>query len=373
MNIEFLRGPHTPQQYQEAYDLSRTRLHLTQEAHKPNDYYGHMTHLKKYCQYENETYCTLEHGFGSPASLIWDVDLQSPYASHWVMSEQRVEKIKSKTKKWTLAIGPYLHYTPMLLTSQELELEHKRLGRSLLVFPAHSTHHNKVLFDAVQLFEKINLVAKNYDTVRCCLYWADFESEFAQLCLAQGWEIVTAGHIYDPGFLPRLKTIMYVSDAIAYNTFGTHVAYSTMMNKAQVHLEMPWDIEIGQSGKVIDSQENYSTMILKGMSEFTDLHSCKWNDQKLQEPSLDLKRFCGLSSLRSPTELKQLFELNRQIQQIAFHQKSAFEPDQLQRLDFDNDEYFELYREEFYRQQLNREYYQKYASALPIYMNKDLF
>lgn len=373
MKTEFLIGTHTLAQYQEAYDLSLKRPHLSTEAHKPNDYYGHITHLKNYCQFEGEGYCTLEHGFGSPASLIWEVDLASPYSSHWVMSEQRVEKIKAKTNKWTLAVGPYVHYAPLLLNQEQIDNESKRLGRSLLVFPAHSTHHNKVLFDASLLFSKIQSLAQDYDSVRCCLYWADFDSEFAEMCQAQGWEIVTAGHIYDPGFLARLKTLMYLSSAIAYNTFGTHVAYAAMMNKPQVHLEMPWDIEIGQAGHIIHAQENYSNLILKGMSEFTDLHQCKLTPSGLRTPSVDLKRFCGLASLRSPSELKQLFELNRQIQQIAFSKKASFNPDQLQRLDFDDEHNFELYREEFFRQQLNREYFQKFAKALPIYMNKDLF
>lgn len=373
MSALFLQGPHKIQDYLDAYDLDRSRPHLSPELHKPNDYYGHMHHLRQYAQENDAVDCTLEHGFGSPASMIWEVDQKAPFASHWVMSEQRVAKILARTPKWSIAIGPYLHYAPAALDEDNFAKEKKRLGRSLLVFPAHSTHFNRVQFDAQRFIGKIKEISQNYDTVRLCLYWADLDGSFAEICQSEGWEIVCAGHIYDTHFLPRLKSLLSLSEGIVYNTFGTQVAYAAMMNKAQFHVPLDWSLEINSKGRVIDKQEDYDQTIFQGMAEFSKLCGNLGAHSLERSVSQMHKRFCGLASLRSPVELKALFKLNRSIQRIANRQGAEFQALALQRLDFEEESCFELYREEILRQQLNQDYFQSFSAELKTYLNLELF
>ncbi len=373
MKTHFLTGHHTIRDYFEAYDLRHNRPHLTQEKHKSNDYYGHMEILRHYSGFLDSPECSIEHGFSSPASFIWEVDQKAPFASHWVMTEQRVAKIIHNIQKWSIAIGPFIHYAPLALDSDLLTNEKKRLGKSLLLFPAHSTHFNHVKFDSEKFISRIKSISHNYDSIRCCLYWADLESPFARCCEAEGWEIVNAGHLYDSQFLSRLKTLLYLCDGIVYNSFGTQVAYAALLNKPQLHIPLDWSVKIDDAGRFISKQEYYNQVIFDGMAEFSNFHSLLDRDNLNRPVSNYLNRFCGLSSLRSPNELRDLFRLNQQIQSIYLRSKVEFNPTLLQRLDFDDQQSFDLYREELFRNQINENFFEQFSDKLKIYLNKDLF
>ena len=49
--------------------------------------------------------------------------------------------------------------------------------------------------------------------------------------LEHGFECVTAGHIYDPFFLSRLKSIIDLATITTSNEIGTHIGYCIFMGK----------------------------------------------------------------------------------------------------------------------------------------------
>ena len=129
------------------------------------------------------------------------------------------------------AIGPHIAYAKHAYSKEKLEEEKKRLGENLLVFPAHSTFGLDSSYDIKNFCEEINHIGENFDSIRVCLFWKDVLNGTAKNYEKEGYEVVTAGHFYDPLFLSRQKSIIETSTKTMSNHMGSYVGYSIFMNK----------------------------------------------------------------------------------------------------------------------------------------------
>lgn len=205
---------------------------MTPELHKSNDWYGHATILKKYAGINNDyaIKAAIEHGsfFGH---FIWPQDLNQSLSSIITFSKKRAEFLRKKTHKEIFSIGPYIHYANQHLSKKKLQKEIKRLNKNLLVFPVHSTTISTQDYDIEEFCRAIKNAGKKFDSIRICLYWKDILDGKDKFYKKYGFEIVTAGHIFDPSFLPRLKSIIEVANQTMSNAVGTHLGYSVFMKK----------------------------------------------------------------------------------------------------------------------------------------------
>ncbi len=142
------------------------------------------------------------------------------------------------------AVGPYIAYSKSALTDDKLKLESERLGRNLLVFPAHSIRGLEAKYDIDGFCEEVKKISKNYDSVRVCLFWKDVLIGIAEKYKKYGFEVVTAGHYYDPMFMPRLKSIIETSTMTMSNKIGTYIGYCVYLNKPHFILKTQVDMEI---------------------------------------------------------------------------------------------------------------------------------
>lgn len=199
-----------------------------------NDWYGHATTLKKFLGLP-QTYqfkFIIEHGtFFS--DQVADIELEANLPSFVTYSTYRA-KILKKYRLHTYAIGPLIHYASHYLTEDELRKEKKRLGRTLLFFPSHSLIGLKNEYDLDWSFEKIKAIAKGFDNIRVCIYWRDVLLGKHKYYQSKGVECVTAGHILDPLFLPRVKSIIETADLTASNDASSPLSYCIYMNKPHI-------------------------------------------------------------------------------------------------------------------------------------------
>lgn len=128
-------------------------------------------------------------------------------------------------------IGAPFFYAKGILDDQEVKKEKERLGKNLLVFPSHETHFSTVSYDNNELIERLNEQKGNFDTIRICLYWKDILKGEHKFYQEKGFECVCSGHIFDPYFLRRQKSLFGIADCIYCNDFGSHVGYSLFCNK----------------------------------------------------------------------------------------------------------------------------------------------
>lgn len=204
---------------------------VTPEEYIHNDFYFNANHLKKFIGREDEQFLrvSIEHGVYY-SYYHWNCDTDCKFPGVITMGEIRrplLEKLCPEKKIYT--IGPYINYVEGFLN--EAQLKKEKSGTNLLVFPAHSTHHMGHKFDIEKFSNEILRLSKDFDTTTVCLYWKDILRGCAEDYKKLGFRCVCAGHIYDPLFLPRLKSIIELSDATVSNSVGTHVGYSLHLKK----------------------------------------------------------------------------------------------------------------------------------------------
>lgn len=203
----------------------------TYELHHPNDWYGHAKIFKKFLGL-TETYqfkFVIEHGTCITNETV-RVDLETNLPSFVTYSNRRASVFK-KYKDYVYSIGPFINYADDLLSEEEFNKENKRLGKSLLLFPMHSTLDTKCNFDIINLCKIVKKIGKNFNTIRVCLYWTDLLKGHAKIYRDLGFEVITAGHILDPNFLPRLRSIIKLASYTVSNGISSHVAYCIFFNK----------------------------------------------------------------------------------------------------------------------------------------------
>lgn len=152
----------------------------------------------------------------------------------YTMSESRKNFIESVLYgKKCVAVGPYIKYANSILSKDEIIAQKKKLGKTLLLFPAHSTHHVNASFNVDVFIEEVERVRKkyNYDTVLVCIYWKDHLRGLSQKYAAKKYLLCTAGHIYDSHFMNRLRTIIELSDVAMSNDIGTNMGYCITLGK----------------------------------------------------------------------------------------------------------------------------------------------
>lgn len=205
---------------------------ITGETYTHNDYYGHATVIKKFAGYppKQQIKAAIEHG---PyfSDYVWEKDLDAILPGILCFSTLRHTILTQATHKYIMPIGPIMAYADCSIDAEEMKREKLRLNRNLLFFPSHSTHWIDVDFDMERVCDRLDEIGKDFDSIRVCLYWKDILSGKDAIYRSRGYECVTAGHIYDPAFLDRLKTIISLSDLTVSNGIGTHIGYCIFMGK----------------------------------------------------------------------------------------------------------------------------------------------
>ena len=212
--------------------LSADRPPAGFETHPPNAYYGHADLLKRFCGWpaERPVCVAIPHGVRFDGQF-GPADFPECFPVCLVPSHARAEVLRPQLDREFHAIGPMIHYAPPLLSVADAEVVRARFGRTLLVFPTHSTHWVDTDVDQVAFFQQIERWAEGFQTVLICVYWKDVLRGIAPAYRQAGWHCITAGHIYDPLFLSRLRTVIELADVTAANNLGTHLGYAVHFGK----------------------------------------------------------------------------------------------------------------------------------------------
>lgn len=209
---------------------------FTEEIHPVNDWYGHARSFKNYMGLpQNYQFKFVnEHGVFLTEQVA-ETELETDLPSFVTYSSYRVNVLK-KYKEHVFKIGPFIHYSPHFYSKEKIEAEKKRLGKNILIFHGHSLKSLIQNYNNNWFMKKVKKIAKDFDTIRVCMYWIDIQLGLHKYYQDLGLECVTAGHILDPFFIPRLKSMLEIADLTISNDAGTHVGYSIYMNKPHIIL-----------------------------------------------------------------------------------------------------------------------------------------
>lgn len=210
---------------------------ITRRHSDINFYYGNERMVKKALKINSlsDLEAEIEHSPRGIDNLIigYEVDKDNEYGDTIYVSSKERKKFLEKylPNKKIISLGLYIKYADRIISDEDFDKIKKELGRVLLVFPYHSTGGFSCKFEPTLLLSEIRKHKLEFDTVIVCMYWYDITKGHEEVFLREGYRVVTAGNIFDYYFLPRLRTIIELSDMTMSNAIGTHIAFTTCFNK----------------------------------------------------------------------------------------------------------------------------------------------
>lgn len=280
------------------------------EWHESNDYYGIATTLKLFAglpaSYTLKT--SITHGF--IIQNVWSLELQAPLPVMTVMDQPQALYLKTRSSKAVFGVGPYLHYARPQLPPEATANLKTQLGRTLLVTLPHSTHHVDFIADADLALQAVAPLANQYDTVLILAYWKDVLAGRLTPYQAAGFLPVSAGHMYDLNFLPRLKSIFALADAAFFMGRGSQIPFWMTTGKPFCYQSV--DAHVQSQAMRFEARSGHSQDVTPA-SELRQLYDdqlCQ-NFGSMSSPTPDnmayFQHHCGLDCLRQPEELRSLF------------------------------------------------------------------
>ncbi|MGE0395432.1 MAG: hypothetical protein AB7T06_01800 [Kofleriaceae bacterium] len=204
----------------------RDRELVTPELHASNDFYGHASLLKAYAGRSSleSLKVAIEHGV-ILNDYVWDVDLESQMPLFFCANARRAELFDARARYGRgVPIGAMPHYVKRSSATTPSR-------KVLLAFPSHSSHRVKASFDVGLFADRLETHGKRFDEVRVCVYWRDVEAGLDRAFRARGFHVVSAGHMFDPRFLPHLLEHIDGASAAMTNEVCSAVLYAAFANK----------------------------------------------------------------------------------------------------------------------------------------------
>lgn len=277
---------------------------FTSEMHHPNDWYGHAGNLKTYLGLPKnyQFKFIMEHGLYLNEQVD-NIDIETNLPSVITYSDYRKEILK-KYRKHIFSIGPFIHYAKSFLTDKQISGEKKRLGKSLLLFPAHSSSMISIEYGIINLCKQVKKIGKDFDSIRICLYWKDVLLGKNKIYQDFGFECVTAGHMLDPNFLPRLKSLILISDLTLSNIISSQVGFCIYLSKPHIVIEDNLDLKTSPIWKT-RINEVFNSMGYKEIAkEFYK------QNYKITLKQKDLvRKYWGMDNVKTKKQLKKIVDL----------------------------------------------------------------
>lgn len=202
------------------------------------------------------------------------------------------------------AVGAAFFYAKSLLDNNQLDAERKRLGKNLLAFPMHSQTHVDTNYDPQKFLKILTEERKRFDTVRVCMYWKDILRGGHKVYEDAGFECVCNGHLFDPNFLCRQKSLFELADATISNGVGSHIGYSLYMSKPHLLIDDEYEYVNSQKGGDAEDLTDVSKK-----DNFQRVKNAFLNnvDYKITQQQRDvIDEFWGISDMKTTEEMKNL-------------------------------------------------------------------
>ncbi len=303
----------------------------TSELFYFNDFYGINHILKKYAGLPDDYQfkCVIQHSVS-----FYDLKTDQEFDQNLPVILTTSDYSKSLYEKYAgnkkiYPISTHILYADDFYNEKKFLSEKKKLGKNLLFFPVHTACWVDVSSDTDWLIEEILKIKNEYDfdSVTICVYWLDvlkgLHKKFDRPDL--NFNVVTAGHMLDPMFLVRLKTIIKLSDLCMSNSLGSYLFYAISLNRPFYLLK---DNSI--STRVLSSSEDkfYSDKfweLFNKKPEVIETYQLfnKVTMELTQEQLKFRDKYCDLKSFRSPQEFKEIINYTETLYNSGDYKKEA--------------------------------------------------
>ncbi len=284
-----------------------------------NDFYGTAEIYKKYAGYplDYQVKFVIDHSIHFWIERYNNEEYSVNLPAHIATSEFAKEQIEKHVKTMIFPTGLHMFYAEDYYDDNKFKTEKEKLGKNLLVFPSHSSDVCIAEFDPEPLIKEILATKErgNFNSVTVCFYFADIQRKFHKKFEGHGFKFVTAGHILDPKFISRLKTIIKLSDVTMSNGIGSHIFYSIGFDKPHYMIEENnykyIDTANDKQGNIQEKTEGellYEPSVGYYRNIFKDY------TESLTKEQLEIKnKICGIESKRTKEEICNFFKETEEI------------------------------------------------------------
>ena len=174
--------------------------------------------------------CHLQHGVG-----MWHAKqepdflaIQSPYPLLLVDNQAQVELCKNfdhpRLNKPVYPIGSiFARYRKHKGITQRAD------AKGTLAYPSHSSLLVAAQLDWESLAKTYQQLPAQYQPVTICIYFKDFLKGVHEIFLRAGFDVVMAGHMYDPLFVDTFYDILSRFKYVVSNDNGSYIYYAMEM------------------------------------------------------------------------------------------------------------------------------------------------
>lgn len=188
----------------------------------------------------------VEHGLIFSEDIFTDLRYTAR-ASSITFGDYRKKIIRRYKDTPTFCVGPYILYAQSYYNEEKLSQLKAELGKTLLVFPAHSTDASQVSQNDIEFVEKIKREAARFDSVLVNSFWWNINDPLVRMLESEGFRIVTAGFRDDLRFLSRLRSIIALSDVAVGDSVGTHIGYTLSLGVPFKFLDTSTIVEVSDA------------------------------------------------------------------------------------------------------------------------------
>jgi hypothetical protein len=200
------------------------------EVFAPNAWYGGARILKQYSGWKLPLPFVVPHGINFSESFVWDAEVSSSLNSVYIFPYYR-RSAYAAAKRLTLVDGcsPWLY-----LNRASMPIGATRMGT--IAFPVHSSHNITAATDDGQYASFLSALPEGRRPVSVCMYWRDIELKRHEPYIRKGLEVITAGHMFDESFFPRLHKLLSRCQYVHTTSLGSHVFYAAAVG-AKVEID----------------------------------------------------------------------------------------------------------------------------------------
>jgi len=286
---------------------ARQRSYKVGEVYSGNSLYSMGYALREYSDYHKQIYCATEHfvtaGKTDNVGEFRDNDRKILL----VPSDDRRNTLQPLTDKLIITFGPgVIPYTRNIYSDLAMQDVKSYLGKTLLLFPRHSSDDSIVLENRKKFVDYINDIVQqyNYDTVLCCLFYVDITRGAYLEYQKYGWIPVTAGHQANYDFGYCLRTLMNLADHVIMQGYGSSANYAMYLNTPVTFYSAGRGVNI--EGRGID--ENHNAWMEPFEKEMSELFG-DYCETITEKQYLRISDLFGFNDVRTPQELKAILDL----------------------------------------------------------------
>lgn len=282
-------------------------IYSVKKSYSESLLYGHINMMSDYAGIEKKDFIyfpVMEHG------IQFYMQIKQNQPPRIFQGDYFLDDWRSEYKNTPLyVIGPYVHYADKYYNENNFTKLRLKYKKTLLVFPSHSYELAETNYNEKQFVDYVmDRLAKDYDTVMVCAYWADLNHEVYSLFKSRGAVIVSAGFRGDFNFIKRLKSIIMLSDCVVSNALGTFLGYAVYLDKPVIMIDGNVVNDIKDMTVTEEMSDKLSRIQGQFMREFAPLKE-PLNDEQIKL----CNKYWGLDKTKTPEEIRVILKVNKMV------------------------------------------------------------